>query len=71
MIFRDLEKKIVEDINTSGLPIDAIYYIMKSIMQEVSEKYFIYCNSEDAAAAQAVEESSSDAEESILASEEE
>ena len=47
MIFRDLEQKIVKDINESGMSIDAIYFIMKSIMQEIEEKYFEYCRIED------------------------
>jgi hypothetical protein len=47
MIFRDFEQKIVKDINESGMSIDAIYFIMKSIMQEIEEKYFEYCRIED------------------------
>lgn len=47
MIFRDIEQKIVKDLNKSGLPIDAIYFIMKSIMQEIEQKYFEFCKQED------------------------
>ena len=47
MIFRDVEQKIVKDLNESGLSIDAIYFIMKSIMQEVEQKYFEFCRQED------------------------
>ena len=47
MIFRDIEQKIVKDLNESGLSIDAIYFIMKSIMQEVEQKYFEFCRQED------------------------
>lgn len=52
MIFRDLEQKIIQDLNESGMSIDAVYFIMKSIMAEIEEKYYEYCRIEDAAAAQ-------------------
>lgn len=64
MIFRDFEQKIVKDINESGMPIDAIYFIMKNIMREIEEKYFEYCRIEDAEAAQ---KSNSEDEESTVA----
>ena len=74
MIFRDLEQKIVKVINESGLPIDAIYFIMKSLMTEIEQKYNEYCKMEDAEAAQQSvepdnnnEESSSKENESISA----
>lgn len=47
MIFRDLEQKIVQDLNTSGMSIDAIYFIMKSIMAEIEQRYFDFCRQED------------------------
>lgn len=47
MIFRDFEQKIVKDINESGMPIDAIYFIMKNIMHEVEERYSEFCRIED------------------------
>lgn len=47
MIFRDLEQKIVQDLNTSGMSIDAIYFIMKSIMAEIEQRYFEFCRQED------------------------
>ena len=47
MIFRDLEQKIVQDLNTSGMSIDAIYFIMKSIMAEIEQRYFEFCKKED------------------------
>jgi hypothetical protein len=56
MIFRDLEQKIVKIINESGLPVDAVYFIMKTLMQEVEQRYNEYCNMEDAAATQATKE---------------
>lgn len=74
MIFREFEQKIIKDINESGMSIDAIYFIMKSIMAEIEEKYFEYCRIEDAAIAQetlkseeANEESSSEDEETVSA----
>ena len=74
MIFRNLEQKIVQIINESGMSIDAIYYIMKSIMAEIEQRYFEFCRQEDAEAALRVqesenvnEESGSEAEESIAA----
>ena len=47
MIFRELEQKIVQDLNTSGMSIDAIYFIMKSIMAEIEQRYFEFCRQED------------------------
>lgn len=52
MLLRDLEQKIVKVINESGLPIDAIYFIMKSLMAEIEQKYNEYCRIEDAEATQ-------------------
>lgn len=67
MIFRNLEQKIVQIINESGMSIDAIYYIMKSIMAEIEEKYFEYCRIEDAEAAQKALESDQTNEETAAA----
>lgn len=47
MIFRDVEQKVIKILNESGLSIDAIYFIMKSIMQEIEQKYFEFCRQED------------------------
>lgn len=47
MIFRKFEQKIIKDINESGMSIDAIYFIMKSIMSEIEQKYFNFCMQED------------------------
>ena len=52
MLLRDLEQKIVKVINESGLPIDAIYFIMKSLMAEIEQRYNEYCRIEDAEIAQ-------------------
>ena len=77
MIFRSLEQKIVQIINESGMSIDAVYYIMKSIMAEIEQKYFEYCRQEDIERAEMAkkelesdntnEESSSDAKEAAAA----
>lgn len=66
MILRDLEQKIVKVINESGLPIDAIYFIMKSLMAEIEQKYDEYCRIEDAEAAQQSVEPDNNNEESSL-----
>lgn len=81
MIFRDLEQKIVQDLNTSGMSIDAIYFIMKSIMTEIEQRYFEFCRQEDIERAEITqkelesdninEESSSDAEEPVPANDKE
>ena len=47
MIFRDVEQKVIKILNESGLSIDAIYFIMKSIMQVIEQKYFEFCRQED------------------------
>lgn len=52
MIFRDFEQNIVKIINESGMSIDAIYFVMKSIMAEIEQRYFELCQQEDAVAAQ-------------------
>lgn len=57
MIFRELEQKIIKDINESGMSIDAIYFIMKNIMREIEERYFEYCRIEDTEAIQKTLES--------------
>lgn len=64
MLLRDLEQKIVKVINESGLPIDAIYFIMKSLMTEIEQKYNEYCRIEDVEVAQQLVEPDNDNEES-------
>ena len=39
MILRDFRKQIEDIINQSGLPIDAIYFVLKDILNEVLEIY--------------------------------
>lgn len=57
MIFRKLEQKIIKDLNESGMSIDAVYFIMKSIMAEIEQQYFEFCRQEDVEATQKVLES--------------
>ena len=39
MILRDFRKQIEDIINQSSLPIDAIYFILKDILNEVTQIY--------------------------------
>ena len=39
MILRYVRKQIENIINQSGLPIDAIYFVLKDILNEVTEIY--------------------------------
>ena len=55
MLFRDFEQKIVKIINESGMPIDAIYFIMKNIMHEIEQRYFDFCRQEDIERAEAAQ----------------
>ena len=47
MLLKDLEEKIIQNINESNLPIDAVYFVMKSIMAESEQRYFEFCRQED------------------------
>lgn len=77
MVFREVEQKIIKDINESGISIDAVYFIMKSIMAEIEQRYFEFCRQEDIKRVEAAqrelesdktnEESSFDAEEPVAA----
>lgn len=39
MLLADTKTKVIETLNASGLPIDAIYYVMKEVMFEVENTY--------------------------------
>lgn len=39
MLLTDIRTKVIEILNNSQLPIDAIYYIMKDIMREIELVY--------------------------------
>ncbi len=47
MLLRDLEQNIVKVINESGMSIDGVYFVMKSLMQEIENKYYEQCRIED------------------------
>lgn len=56
MIFRNFRKQIENIINQSGLPIDAIYFVLKDVLAEVSEIYQKEMTKEDQEAAVATQE---------------
>ena len=62
MIFRNFRKQIENIINQSGLPIDAIYFILKDVLAEVSEIYQKEMTKEDQEAAAAAQEKEEDEE---------
>ncbi len=39
MILKDFRKQIEDIINQSGLPIDAVYFVLKDILNEVTQIY--------------------------------
>ena len=39
MLLADTKTKVVQILNASGLPIDAIYYVMREVMYEVENAY--------------------------------
>lgn len=39
MILRDFRKQIEDIINQSGLPIDAVYFVLKDILNEATQIY--------------------------------
>ena len=60
MIFRNFRKQIENIINQSGLPIDAIYFVLKDVLAEVSEIYQREMSKEDQKAAAAAQEKEED-----------
>lgn len=62
MIFRNFRKQIEDIINQSGLPIDAIYFVLKDVLAEVSEIYQKEMSKEDQEAAAAAQEKKEDEE---------
>ena len=62
MIFRNFRKQIENIINQSGLPIDAIYFVLKDVLAEVSEIYHKEMSKEDQEAAAAAQEKEEDEE---------
>ena len=60
MIFRNFRKQIENIINQSGLPIDAIYFVLKDVLAEVSEIYQKEMSKEDQEAAAAAQKKEKD-----------
>ena len=60
MIFRNFRKQIENIINQSGLPIDAIYFVLKDVLAEVSEIYQKEMSKEDEEAAAAAQKKEKD-----------
>lgn len=56
MILRDTRRNIEKILNKSGLPIDAIYFIVKDIYNEVIDIYNNEIEAEEQVAAQLKEE---------------
>lgn len=56
MILNDFKDKIYKDINESNLSIDAIYYVMKDIMNDIVNAYNRQIEYENAEAASKVEQ---------------
>ena len=67
MELNNLKEQIIQNINTSGLSIDAVYFVMKDIMNEIVNLYNQQIEIERAAAAQESEEQDSENEESAAA----
>lgn len=55
MILNDFKDKLITDINTSGLSIDAIYFVMKDLMNDITNQYNLILQQEHAAAVQKIE----------------
>lgn len=47
MTLREFEQNLAKVITDSKLSIDAVYYVMKNLMQEVEQQYYMYCKIED------------------------
>lgn len=39
LVLRDFRKKCEDVINNSGLPIDAVYYVLKDVFEEITNIY--------------------------------
>lgn len=53
MLLADTKQKVIDVLNTSNLPIDAIYYVMKEVMIDVEQTYNRVLREEENAKAQA------------------
>ena len=53
MLLADTKQKVIDILNASNLPIDAIYYVMKEVMVDVESTYNRDLQEEENAKAQA------------------
>lgn len=53
MLLADTKQKVIDILNSSNLPIDAIYYVMKEVMIDVEQTYNRVLREEENAKAQA------------------
>ena len=53
MLLADTKQKVIDILNASNLPIDAIYYVMKEVMIDVESTYNRVLQEEQNAKAQA------------------
>lgn len=53
MLLADTKQKVIDILNASNLPIDAIYYVMKEVMVDVESTYNRVLQEEENAKAQA------------------
>lgn len=53
MLLADTKQKVIDILNASNLPIDAIYYVMREVMVDVESTYNRVLQEEENAKAQA------------------
>ena len=53
MLLAETKQKVIDILNASNLPIDAIYYVMKEVMVDVESTYNRVLQEEENAKAQA------------------
>ena len=71
MQLNDLKNNIAQIINDSNLPVDAVYYVMKDIMNELTVVYNRQIEIENAAAAQSEADQGSEISEPAVAADDE
>ena len=71
MQLNNLKNNIAQIINNSNLPIDAVYYVMKDIMNELTTVYNRQIEIENAAAAQSEADPGSEISEPAVAADDE
>ena len=60
MLLNNFKQKLINDINASGLTIDAIYYVMRDLMRDIIDQYNLALQQEIAGAAQSNEPTESE-----------